>query len=105
MNRDLSALSDLLGPMLADLGVANLGVLSELAEQWNELAGSPWSGNSIPLVVQHGELVVEATTTGAVRLLRYASESLAKRLGDHFGQDVVSSVRVVAPPSGNRMNS
>ena len=97
MNRDISVFGDLLGPTLEKLGVANLGMLIELSEHWDQLAGSPWAGNSIPQIVRHGELVVEAGSTAAVRLLRYASESLAKRLSDHFGLGSITSVRVVGP--------
>jgi hypothetical protein len=102
MKRDLSALGEFLGPLLADLGVASLDILSELAENWDELAGSPWAGNSIPQVVRHGELLVEAQTASAVRLLRYAAETLAKGMAEHFGADVITSVRVVPPGRENR---
>ena len=90
-------MASLIGPLLDKLGVANISVLTELTERWDELAGSPWAGNSTPLVVRHGELVVEAQSTAGVRVMRYAAESLAKRLADHFGPDVVTSVRVVTP--------
>ncbi len=97
MKREPSAIGDLLGPLLAQLGVANLEVMTELDRDWDLLAGSPWAGVSRPLVVRHGELVVEANSMAGVRLLRYAAESLAKRLSDHFGGSVVASVRVVPP--------
>lgn len=94
--RDPEPVSQLLQPLLARLGVAP-DVFLELSERWDELAGPPWSGTSHPQIVRNGELVVQATSPAAVRVLRYASESLAKRLGDHFGGDVISSVRVVSP--------
>ena len=97
MSGDISAVGNLLGPLLAKLGVAELSVLTELTEQWDSLSGSPWAGNSSPQVIRHGELLVEANSNAGVRMLRYAAESLAKRLSDHFGAGVVDSVRVVAP--------
>lgn len=97
MNRDISAVGNLLEPLLAKLGIANLTTLTELTEQWDTLAGSPWAGNSTPQVIRHKELVVEANSNAGVRMLRYAAESLAKRLSDHFGDGVIDTVRVVAP--------
>ena len=97
MTGEISSVGDLLGPMLTKIGVAELSVLNELSERWDELAGPPWAGNSKPQVIQHAELVVAADSAAGVRVMRYATESLAKRLSTHFGQEVVSSVRVVAP--------
>lgn len=95
--RDMPSFGDALGPLLARLGVADMEVMIELVERWDDLAGPPWSGASSPQILRHRELVVEASTTAAVRMLRYASESLAKRLSDEFGAGTVESVRVVAP--------
>lgn len=95
--RDIPSFGDALGPLLARLGVADMSVMTDLVERWDELAGSPWAGASTPQILRHGELVVEASTTAAVRMLRYASESLAKRLSDELGPGTVASVRVVAP--------
>ncbi len=97
MMGEISSVRHLLGPILVKLGVADLSVLNELSERWDELAGPPWAGNSTPQIIQHSELIVEANSSAGVRVMRYAAESLAKRLSDHFGQEVVSSVRVVAP--------
>lgn len=97
MNQDISPIGDLLGPTLAKLGIADLGTMIELSERWDELAGAPWAENSTPQIIRHGELVVESRSSAAVRLLRYAAESLAKRLSDHFGAGTVTSVRVIGP--------
>lgn len=100
MNRgDIPEVGAVLGPLLARFGMADLSVMTELTKSWDLLAGSPWAGASKPLVIRHGELVVEANSTAAVRMLRYAAESLGKRLSDHFGDGIVESVRVVPPGS------
>ena len=95
--RDLGSIDQLIGPMLRKLGVADLSVMTTLTDDWDLVAGSPWAGASRPLIIRHGELVVEANSPAAVRMLRYAAESLAKRLSDQFGAGVIDSVRVVAP--------
>ena len=97
MKGEISPLANLLGPLLAKYGIADLAILTELTDRWDELAGSPWAGNSRPQIIRHRELVVEANASAGVRMLRYAAESLAKRLSDHYGTDVIESVRVVSP--------
>ena len=96
-NRELGPIDQLIGPTLRRLGIGDLSVMTRLTDEWDVLAGSPWAGASRPLIIRNRELVVESTTPAATRMLRYAAESLAKRLSDQFGDGVIDSVRVVAP--------
>jgi hypothetical protein len=86
---------------LQRLGIADLDVLMELDRAWDEIAGSPWSGVSRPVVLRRGELVVEAGSGPAAGLLRYAVGDLHRRLDGRFGPGVVAAITVrVTFPGG-----
>ena len=89
-------LETLLEGLLAKLGLPAPSVSKDLDERWEELAGVPWSGQSRPLFIREGELVVEAASPALVGMLRYAVGDLMKRLDVHLGEGVVETVRVVA---------
>ena len=90
-------LESLLERLLGKLGLPAPSVSRDLEERWEEVAGAPWSGQTRPLFIREGELVVEAVSPALVGLLRYAVGDLMKRLDGHLGEGVVESVRVVAP--------
>lgn len=96
-SRDLQALGSLLGETLARLGVGRMDVLLALNDEWDEIAGAPWAGQSSPVILQRGELIVEAANPSGVRFLGYAADDLVRRLTDRFGPHVVDRVQVVAP--------
>lgn len=81
------------------MGLERVEVTLALQNEWDELAGSPWAGASRPMVVRDGELTVEADSASTVRYLRYAVGDLSRRLDERFGEGVVNSIVVKAPPA------
>ncbi len=98
---DLHSIGALLRAALGRMGLDRVDLTLKLIEEWNEVAGSPWAGASNPVVVKDGELVVEATSPGAVRFLRYSVGDLMRRLDERFGEGAVTAVTVRPPPSRN----
>ncbi len=99
-DRDRAGLTSVSGPLrdaLRRLGLADMDVLLRIMSEWDDLAGPPWAGASSPVFLRDGELTVEATALGAVRMLRYATGELMERLDDFCGPGVVQAVRVVGP--------
>ncbi len=93
--KELEPVSRLMTQALQRLGVADLEVLVDLAEHWDEVAGAPWAGQSRPVVLRHGELVVEAAAGPGAGLLRYAVGDLLRRLDERFPTVDVETVRVM----------
>ena len=91
------SLESLLEGVLARLGLPAPSVSKSLDDRWDELAGPPWAGQSRPLFIREGELVVEAVSAALVGVFRYAVGDLMKRLDADLGEGVVESVRVVGP--------
>jgi len=82
---------------LLDHGPARLRLSKRIMDDWPEVAPDPWKDGSEPLVVLGSELVVRASTSHGVRLLRYASGALLQALHRRYGTETVTDVRVVAP--------
>ena len=81
----------------AGLGLPPIGLLEELRDLWPELAGPRWGSKASPVVVRHGEMVVEAADRRIVRWLRHDTDRLVERIARHFGPGFVTKVRVVGP--------
>jgi hypothetical protein len=94
----LEAMEGLVARALRNLGIERLDVTMMLVEEWETLAPEPWRSQASPLLLKGGELLVEAKSTQAVSLLRYAVGNLLRTLDERFGEDVVGSVRIQAPP-------
>ena len=62
--------SDTVSTILLRLGLPPIARLEELIRRWEELAGSQWGSQAAPIVVRHGELLVEACDRRVVRWLR-----------------------------------
>jgi hypothetical protein len=90
-------LERLLEGLLHKLGLPSPSVSRSLDEGWDEMAGPPWTGQTRPLFIRGGELVVEAISPALVCLLRYATGDLMRRLDEQLGEGVVDTVRVVGP--------
>jgi hypothetical protein len=90
-------LEGMLESLLARLGLPAPSVSKSLNEGWDDIAGAPWSGQTRPLFIREGELVVEAVSPALVGMLRYAVGDLMRRLDGHLGEGVVETVRVVGP--------
>ena len=81
----------------SSLGLPPIGLLEKLDNLWPDLAGPQWASKATPLVVRHGELVVEAADRRIVRWLRHDTGRLMERIAECFGPGFVTKVRVVGP--------
>ena len=94
----MKAVSHAVRGIVSELGLPPIHLLEELNHRWEELAGPQWGSNGVPIVVRHGELVVEAADRRIVRWLRHDTGRLVERLAEHFGSGFVTKVHVVSPP-------
>jgi hypothetical protein len=85
---------------LHNLGIDRLDVTLSLMDEWPSVAPEPWRSHATPLMLKNGELLVQAESPQAVRLLRYAIGSLLQALDERFGAGVIGSVRVQSPAPG-----
>ena len=81
----------------SSLGLPPIGLLEELHDRWSELVGDRWGSRASPIVVRHGELVVEAADRRIVRWLQHDTDRLMERIAKYFGPGFVTKVRVVGP--------
>ena len=95
---EMAPVSDGVGAILTRLGLPPIKRLEELTRRWEELAGPQWGSRAVPIVVRHGELLVEASDRRIVRWLRHDTGRLVDRLALHFGSAFITEVRVVGPP-------
>ncbi len=93
----LVPVADGLGAIIGGLGLPPLELLGQLFEAWSDVAGSQWASLASPIVVKHGELLVEAADRRIVRWLRHDAEPLVRRIEQRFGSGFVTRVRVVGP--------
>ena len=100
--RDLEGLGAGLRRLVGRLGIGDLDILLELRDEWDEIAGPPWSGASRVVAIERGTVVVEANDPGSVSFLRYGEQALLTALEERFGAGVASSVRVISPSSRRR---
>lgn len=97
---DMEPFSESLDDVFARLGLPDPVLISQILEEWDELAGNPWVGRSKPLYVKGGTLVVEASAPSMIAFLRYGEAGLIEALEDRFGEGQVEAVEVVAPGRG-----
>lgn len=97
------SLDALVTQALQNLGIERLDVMMTLLDEWEALTPEPWCSHASPLLLKGGELLVEASSAPAVSLLRYAGGDLLRALDEQFGEGVVGSVRVQAPPLPGRL--
>jgi len=95
VSRDLESIGDPIRQALQRLGLTDVDQFFRLAAAWDSVAGAPWAGATEPLMLRHGELVVEAHSLSSVRLLRYATGDLQRRLDDFLGAGRVVTIKVV----------
>ncbi|MDP9144278.1 MAG: DUF721 domain-containing protein [Actinomycetota bacterium] len=94
---DLSSFESSLDELFRRLGLPDPIVMSLITEDWDELAGSPWSGRSTPLFIQGKTLVVEASSPSMVAFLRYGSSELIGALKARLGDGVIDQIEVRSP--------
>lgn len=97
---DLSSFESSLGDVFRKMGLPDPVLMSELIDEWDELAGTPWVGRSRPVVIKGRTLVVEASAPSMVAFLRYGATQLVETLKTRFGEGVVDQIEVT-PPSRN----
>lgn len=97
---DLSSFESSLGDVFRKMGLPDPVLMSQLIDEWDELAGTPWVGRSRPVVIKGKTLVVEASAPSMVAFLRYGATQLVEILKARFGDGVVDQVEVT-PPSRN----
>ncbi|MGH8923905.1 MAG: DciA family protein [Acidimicrobiia bacterium] len=91
------ALESVLSRLLGTLGLPSPDLLPRLRGSWDDLAGPPWAGQSRPVLIRRGELLVESNAPQLVSILRYASGELLRRLDTELGPGKIETIRV-APP-------
>jgi hypothetical protein len=85
---------------LHKLGLAEPAVMLQIRREWEEVAGSPWATQAVPLYLQRHVLVVELQDRAAMSFLRYGVAELEARLANRFGREVVQRVDL-RPPGRN----
>ena len=98
----LESMGGLVSKALKNLGIDRLDVVLSLVADWEEVTPEPWRTHATPLLLKGGELLVEADSSQVVSLLRYAVGDLMRSLDKRYGEGIVASVRVQAPPSPGR---
>lgn len=84
--------------IMTRLGIPPPATMEELSDRWSDLAGPQWGSHAVPVVVRHGQLLVEAGDRRIVRSLRHDADRLVERLAGHFGPAFITGVKVVSPP-------
>jgi len=83
--------------MFSRLGLPNPEVMAAISDEWDQLAGAPWTGRSRPLYIKGTTLVVEASSASMVAFLRYGEASLLESLENRLGAGKIDRVEVRAP--------
>jgi hypothetical protein len=91
----LRPISDGLSDILTRLGIPADLDLSNLVEEWPEIAGDPFGQMATPGGYRDGELVLTVADGTAASLLKFRVGELIERLDGHFGKGAVTSVRIV----------
>lgn len=97
MSRDLEHFSESVDDMFSRLGLPNPEVMAAISDEWDQLAGAPWTGRSRPLYIKGTTLVVEASSASMVAFLRYGEASLLESLENRLGAGKIDRVEVRAP--------
>jgi hypothetical protein len=96
-DRDLEPFSRSVDEMFRRLGMSDPVVMASIGAEWDELAGSPWSGRSKPLYIKGTTLVVEAASASMIAFLRYGESNLIETLAGRFGPGVIDHVDIRPP--------
>jgi hypothetical protein len=71
--------------------------MAALSSEWDDLAGTPWTGRSRPLYIKGRTLVVEASSASMVAFLKYGESGLLESLSTRFGEGIIDSVDIRPP--------
>lgn len=91
---DLEPVRTDLEDLLNRLGMPRPVDLARLVDEWEELAGEPFSAMAQPAGFSDGELVVVAADGRAASLLKYRVGALLDRLQEHLGEGIVQTIRI-----------
>ena len=100
--KGLEPLGGVIGRAMRGLGVEDFDLVLDLYGRWTDIVPEPWKSHSLPVLLREQELWVEASSPGAVRLLRYAVGDLLREIDRQYGTGTVATVRVQAPGTGRR---
>ncbi len=92
--RDLEPIGKDVDELLVRLGMPTSLNLTELVDDWEEVAGEPFAGTSEPVGLKDGELVIEVENGVAASLLGYRVGPLLDRLREHFGGGEIDRVKI-----------
>jgi len=99
-DKDLEPFSESIDDVFARLGLPDPILMSQVSEEWETLAGSPWVGRSRPLYVRGKTLVVEASTPSMIAFLRYGEQKLLETLQNRFRPGEIEAIEIVSPGQG-----
>ncbi|HET9258634.1 MAG TPA: DUF721 domain-containing protein [Acidimicrobiia bacterium] len=95
--KDLEHFSDSVDDMFRKMGLPDPVVMAALSSEWDELAGTPWTGRSRPLYIRGRTLVVEASSASMVAFLKYGQVGLLESLSARFGDGIIDSIDIRPP--------
>ena len=80
--------------LLTRLGMPPMLDVARLVDEWDELAGEPFSTMAIPAGFDDGELLVEVADGSAASIMKYRAGALLDRLRETLGDGIVTSIRI-----------
>jgi len=86
--------SDALGVIGRDLGLANPSILARLHAAWPDLVGPALAVHAEPRTLRDGVLTVAVDAAGWATQLRYLEAELLRRAEEVLGEPVANAVRV-----------
>lgn len=95
--KDLEPFSESVDDMFKKMGLPDPVVMAAVSSEWDDLAGTPWTGRSTPLYIKGTTLVVEASSASMVAFLRYGESGLLQSLAKRFGSGTIESVEIRSP--------
>ena len=94
---DLTPFETSMKDMFRRMGLPDPLLVGQIKQEWEALAGTPWTGRSTPITIQGKTLVVEAVSPSMIAFLRYGVGDLLEKLQDRFGAGTIEAVDVRGP--------
>jgi len=92
--RDLEPIGGELEALLTRLGMPPTLDVARLVDEWDELAGEPFSTLTTPAGFADGELVLEVADGSAASLMKYRAGALLDRLREALGDGLVDRIKI-----------
>ena len=80
--------------ILTRLGMPPTLDVTRLVEEWEELAGEPFSTMATPAGFGDGELLLEVADGSAASLMKYRAGALLDRLRESHGDGIVTRIKI-----------